>query len=164
VELLPVSLLLFGMFMLSMLGSFLQHRYYLRVVNDLARQFRRSGYALASGRSKGRTRGAIAVLVVRRDDPDVIERAVIMQGRTVFARFRERPELAGRVSETRLAACSPTMRRAVKDALQRGRSAAEGEPTDPVGAAANEIGLDGRAAGYGEPGHPASALSRSFGR
>lgn len=126
-ELLPLSLLLFAMFTLSMVSSYLQHRYYLRVVNDLARQYHRSGYVLASGRCKGRMRGAIAVLVVRRDDPDVIERAMVMQGRTVLARFRERPECAGRASEGSLAACSPTMRRALDDALQRGRAMASRE-------------------------------------
>lgn len=131
-KLLWLSLLLFGMFTLSMLASYLQHRYYLRVVNDLARQFHRSGYALASGRCKGRSRGAIAVLVVRRDDPDVIERAMVMQGRTVFARFRERPELVGRASETSLAACSPTIRRAINDALQRGRTVAAGAQAGPA--------------------------------
>lgn len=122
--LLPLSLLLLAMFTASMVASYFQHKYYLRIVNDLARQYHRNGYVLASGRCKGRTRGAIAVVVVRRDDPDVIERALVMQGRTVFARFRERPEFAGRAREASLAACSPTMRRAVDDALQRGRAIA----------------------------------------
>lgn len=123
-QLLQLSILLFAMFTLSMVASYFQHRYYLRVVNDLARQYHRSGYVLASGRCKGRTRGAIAILVVRRDDPGVIERAMVMQGRTVLARFRERPEFAHGARGTGLAACSPTARRAVDDALQRGRAIA----------------------------------------
>lgn len=155
-KLLWLSLLLFGMFTLSMLASYFQHRYYLRVVNDLARQFHRSGFALASGRCKGKSRGAIAILVVRRDDPDVIERAMIMQGRTVFARFRERPELAGRASEATLAACSTTVRRAVDDALQRGHRVAAGQQPGPaVGAERTDPQRPG-------PQKRESALSRSL--
>jgi glucitol operon activator protein len=137
-KLLWVSLLLFGMFTLSMLASYLQHRYYLRVVNELARRYSRSGYALASGRCKGKARGAIAVVVIRRDDPDVIEHAMVMQGRTVFARFKQRPELAGRVSQARLAGYSATVRRAIEDALQRGRTVAAREQEQDAPAAAVE--------------------------
>lgn len=159
-KLLWLSLLLFGMFTLSMLASYFQHRYYLRVVNDLARQFHRSGFALASGRCKGRSRGAIAILVVRRDDPDVIERAMIMQGRTVFARFRERPELAGRASAATLAACSQTVRRAVDDALQRGRRVAAVQQPDPA-AGAERPGPQ-RPGPNQEPALSKPALSRSL--
>lgn len=128
---LPVALLLFGMFILSSLVSYQQHRYYLRVVNRLAADYRRSGYALASGRAKGKTRGAVAILVVRRDEPDFIERAMVMQGATVFARFRERPELAGRATEDVLGRCPAAVRRAVADALERGRAVAAGQQAVP---------------------------------
>lgn len=123
-NLLPLTLLLLGVFSLSMLASYLQHRYYLRVVNTLARDYRRSGYVLATGRRKGRLRGAVAVLVVRRDDPGWIERVMVMCGSTVVARFRERPDLTGRADDARLAACRPVVRGAVEDALRRARDVA----------------------------------------
>lgn len=133
-ELLPVSLLLLAVFVLSMAGSHLQHRYYLRTVNTLARDYRRSGYALASGRKKGRLRGAIAVIVVRRDDTSVVERILVMEGSTLFARFRDRPELTGRLDADALANCSPTVRGAVEDALGRAKALA----ARPAGASAPE--------------------------
>lgn len=125
-KLLPLSLLLLAVFMLSMGGSYLQHRYYQRVVNRLAVDFKDKAYALASGRHKGRLRGAVAVLVVRRDNPSDVQRAVVMSGATLFARFRERPEIHGTVTSETLAGQTKAVRLAVLDALGRGRQAARG--------------------------------------
>lgn len=123
-KLLPLTLLFLAVLMLSMLGSFLQHRYYLKLVNSLAGEYRSSEYVLASGLRKGRMRGAIAVLVLRRDNVDVIEKAMVMSGATLLARFHERTELTGRIDESRLAGCKPAVRGAIEDALARGRRAA----------------------------------------
>lgn len=125
-KLLPLTILLLAVFMLSMGGSYLQHRYYLRVVNRLAGEFKDKAYALASGRHKGRLRGAVAVLVVRRDNPRDVQRAMVMSGATLFARFRERPEIHGTVTPELLARQSKAVRLAVEDALGRGRQAARG--------------------------------------
>lgn len=120
-SLLPITLLLLAMFGLSMAGSYLQHRYYQRQVNELAAQYRDGAYALASGRHKGKLRGAVALLVVRRDDPNDVRRAVVMSGSTLFARFRERPDIQGTTTETQLAGQPKAVRLAVLDALDRGR-------------------------------------------
>ena len=127
-NLLALTLLLLAVFALSMGGSYLQHRYYLRVVNDLARQFKDRRYVLASGRHKGRLRGAVAVLVVHREQPDQVERAVVMSGSTMFAKFRDRSQIHGHITPESLAQESKAVRMAVLDALTRGHAAAAGGP------------------------------------
>lgn len=123
-KLLPVTLLLLAVFALSMLGSYLQHRYYLRTVNALARDYRSGEYVLASGLRKGRTRGTIAILVLSRENPAVIEKALLMSGRTVFARFHDRPDLTGLAGAARLSDQPKAIQAAVADAMARGRRAA----------------------------------------
>lgn len=127
-NLLALTVLLLAVFALSMGGSYLQHRYYLRVVNELAREFKDRRFVLASGRHKGRLRGAVAVLVVHREQPDEVERAVVMSGSTMFAKFRERPHIRGRITPDALAPEAKAVRLAVLDALTRGRTAAAGGP------------------------------------
>lgn len=129
-QLLPLTLFLLGAFLLSMAGSHFQHRYYLRTVNELAREYGRSGYALVSGIRRGRLRGAVAVLVLRRGEADVVEEALIMSGATLLARFRPHPELTGRVTEETLAGCHRTVRGAMRDALERGRKLEHGGSPD----------------------------------
>jgi DNA-binding transcriptional regulator of glucitol operon len=93
-EYLPLTLLLLGTLLLTMTFAHLQHRYYLRAVNHLAAEHRGPGMALVSGISRGRLRGAVAILVVRRDS-DTIERALVMEGSSILARFREQTALHG---------------------------------------------------------------------
>lgn len=117
-EFLPLSLLLLGGFMASMAASALQHRYYMRAVNRLAGQEHRAGLTLVSGRVTGRFRGAVVLLLVRRND-EVVERALVMQGASVLARFREHPPLTGPLASAATRASSAAMARAVEDARDR---------------------------------------------
>jgi glucitol operon activator protein len=73
---------------------------------------------LVSGRGKGRLRGAIVVLVLRKHD-EVIRAAAVMEGATVFARFKERPAWVGRCARDDLPGCSPRVAKAVADARAR---------------------------------------------
>lgn len=126
-KILPLTLVVLAVLMLSMTGSYFQHRYYLRIVNDLAATYGRAGYVLASGIRKSRWRGAIAVLVLRRDDTCIAERVMVMEGTTLFARFREHPELVGRLDADATGRCSPAVRGAVEDAMARGARIAHPE-------------------------------------
>lgn len=126
-----LTLVLLAVLTFSTAGSYLQHRYYLRVVDRLAKQYGGSGYALVSGIRKGRLRGAVAVLVLSRGSADRVERAMVMEGTTLFARFRDRADLTGLLTEGQLATCRPTVRGAVQDAMARGRKVpvlAQGDP------------------------------------
>gem|GEM_PF-1222213 len=118
-EYLPLTLLLLGALLLTMAFAHLQHRYYLRVVNHLAAAHRGPGRVLVSGISRGRLRGAVAILVVRRGD-DVIERALVMEGSSILARFREQAVLRDQplaaIAEIPL---SKPVRRAMDDAVRR---------------------------------------------
>jgi len=119
-DLLSVSLLLLVGFVASMAASALQHRYYLRTVNRLAAAEHRAGLILVSGRATGRLRGAVVLLLVRRADA-VVEQAQVMQGASVFARFRTRPPLTGPLATASARASSPAVSRAVEDARDRYR-------------------------------------------
>jgi glucitol operon activator protein len=113
------GLLLLG-FAVMIAASWGQQLYYLRTVNGLAAGERRPGRMLVSGRCKGRLRGAVALLVIRQAD-DTIERALVMEGSTVFARFTERPGLTGPVDEVDSAAASAAARTAVRNAVDQYR-------------------------------------------
>jgi len=119
-EQLPLALLLLGAFVVSMASSLWQHRYYMRTVNRLTAEEHRAGVTLVSGRATGRLRGAVVLLLVRQSD-QVVERALVMQGGSVLARFRERPELCGRLRTASSRAASPAAARAVEDARDRYR-------------------------------------------
>src|SRR3954449_3005162 len=71
-------------------SALLQHKYYARTVRRLASAHNEPGCAIVSGRAKGRRRGAIAVLVLGREDQR-IRGAAVMQGGSVFPRFKDRP-------------------------------------------------------------------------
>ncbi|MEV6379617.1 transcriptional regulator GutM [Streptomyces sp. NPDC051773] len=128
-EYLPLALLLLGGFVLSLLASLAQHRYYMRTVNKLAAEEHRSGVTLVSGRATGRLRGAVVLLLVRRSD-SVVERALVMQGASVLARFRERPQLTGKLSTVSSRAGSAAVARAVEDARDRYRRMQSGATVD----------------------------------
>lgn len=111
-----VLVLLLGAFVVAGLLSYRQHLGYQQAVNDLATEENRSGVLLVSGRAKGWRRGAIVLLVVDRRRGTVL-RARVMEGASVFARFRERPELAGPVEAAEDRAGSPALAKAVHEAL-----------------------------------------------
>ena len=106
---------LFAMLSLTALGALAQHKYYVRTVRRLAREHDKPGCVLVSGRAKSRFRGAIAVLVLRRDD-EVIEGAAVMEGASVLARFKDRTDWVGRPASGTLPRCSPRMATAVTEA------------------------------------------------
>lgn len=107
---------LLGVFVVAGLLGYRQHLSYQRAVNELADQENRGGVLLVSGRSKGWRRGAIALLVIDRRRGRVL-RAQAMEGASVFARFRERPELAGPVDAVEERAGSPALAKAVREAV-----------------------------------------------
>ena len=108
--------LLLGGFVVAGLLSYRQHLGYQRAVNELATDENRSGILLVSGRAKGWRRGAIALLVIDRRRGRVL-RARVLEGASVFARFRERPELAGSVEGAESRAGSKALAKAVHEAL-----------------------------------------------
>ena len=108
-------LLLFLAMSLTAASGLAQHRYYTRTVRRLAREHDEPGCMLVSGRGKGRVRGAIAVLVLNRHD-EVIRAAAVMEGATVLARFKERPDWVGLAAGDDLPRCSPRLAKAVADA------------------------------------------------
>lgn len=109
-----------AVFGLAMLLGWFQHRAYRTTVDRVAAQEHRPGVALVSGRAKGVLRGAVAILVVDRGAQRVV-RALVMEGASVFARFREAPELVGPVASAADRARSAARRKAVADALDRSR-------------------------------------------
>ena len=104
--------------LLTGVSAFAQHKYYARTVRRLALAHDEPGCVLVSGRAKGRMRGAIAVLVLRTRD-EQIKAATVMEGSTVFARFRERPDWVGLSARDPLPGCSPRLAEAVADARTR---------------------------------------------
>lgn len=126
-DLLSLSLLLLAGFVASMAAGGLQHRYYLRTVNRVAAEEHRAGVTLVSGRATGRLRGAVVLLLVRRDD-DVVERALVMQGASVLARFRTRAALTGPLATAPARASSAATSRAVEDARDRYHRLLTGAP------------------------------------
>lgn len=108
--------LLLGAFVVAGLLTYRQHMGYQRAVNELASAENRSGVLLVSGRAKGWRRGAIVLLVIDRRRGRVL-RARAMEGASVFAKFRERPELAGTVEAAEERAGSTALAKAVHEAL-----------------------------------------------
>lgn len=112
------AVVLFVALSLTAVSAFAQHSYYVRTVRRLAGAHNRPGCVLVSGRAKSRLRGAIAVLVLRTTD-GVIEAASVMEGSSVLARFRDRPDWVGLAARGTLPRCSPRMAAAVEDACGR---------------------------------------------
>jgi glucitol operon activator protein len=111
-------LLVFLVMALTAVGGIAQHRYYTRTVGRLAREHDEPGCVLVSGRGKGRLRGAIVVLVLRKHD-EVIRAAAVMEGATVLARFKERPDWLGLSARDALPGCSRPVAKAIADARTR---------------------------------------------
>jgi glucitol operon activator protein len=105
-----------GVFVVAGLLTYRQHLGYQRAVNELATEENRSGVLLVSGRAKGWRRGAVVLLVIDRRRGQVL-RARAMEGASVFATFRERPELAGPVAAVEERAGSSVLAKAVHEAV-----------------------------------------------
>jgi len=108
-------LLLFAAMSLTAVSALAQHKYYTRTVRRLAREHDNPGYVLVSGRGKGRVRGAITVLVLDKQT-EIIRAAAVMEGATVLARFKQRPDWVGLSARDDLPRCSPRLAKAVADA------------------------------------------------
>lgn len=128
---LPLTLVLLGGFILSMLMSYMQHLYYQRTLNEMARSYKSSKYVLASGIHKGKFRGAIAILVVERNDPTNVRDVRVMKGATILARFKRLTALTGPLDETVLDKQGKATRRAFSDALERAKRVAADSVADP---------------------------------
>ena len=101
--------------LLTATSGLAQHKYYTRTVRRLAREHDEPGCVLVSGRGKSRFRGAIAVLVLRKDD-EQIQAAAVMEGASVLARFKDRADWVGLSARNPLPGCSPRLVAAVADA------------------------------------------------
>jgi glucitol operon activator protein len=77
---------------LQIVGTYFQMRHYREVLAGITRE-EGEGY-VGVGNAKARFgKGVILILVVGEDD--VVRRALRMRGMTIFARFKEAPELVG---------------------------------------------------------------------
>lgn len=103
---------------LTAVSALAQHKYYARTVRRLAGEHNRPDCVLVSGRGKSRFRGAIAVLVLRKND-EQIQAAAVMEGATVLARFVVRRDWVGLSARDTLPGCSPRVAAAVADARTR---------------------------------------------
>jgi len=115
---LPFFLIVLAGVTLTAASAFAQHKYYARTIRRLAAAHDEPGCVLVSGRGKGRIRGAVVVLVLRAAD-EQIKAAAVMEGATVFTRFRDRPEWVGLSARDPLPDASPRLQIAVADARTR---------------------------------------------
>jgi glucitol operon activator protein len=104
-----------GLMSLTGISAIAQHKYYARVVKRLAREHNEPGCMLVTGRGKSRLRGAIVVLVLRKQD-EVIKAAAVMEGASVLARFKDRSEWVGLSARDPLPGSSPRVAAAVAEA------------------------------------------------
>jgi DNA-binding transcriptional regulator of glucitol operon len=111
-------LLIVAAVLLTATSGLAQHKYYTRTVRRLAREHDEPGCVLVSGRGKSRFRGAIAVLVLRKHD-EQIQAAAVMEGASVLARFKDRPDWIGLPARDPLPGCSSRLVAAVADARSR---------------------------------------------
>lgn len=103
---------------LTGISAIAQHKYYARTVKRLAREHDEPGHVLVTGRGRSRFRGAIVVLVLRTQD-EVIKAARVMEGASVLARFKNRPDWVGRSARDPLPAASPRVADAVAEARRQ---------------------------------------------
>ncbi|HLU60112.1 MAG TPA: transcriptional regulator GutM [Pseudonocardia sp.] len=113
-----VFVLVVAIMSLTGISAIAQHKYYARTVRRLAREHDEPGHVLVTGRGKSRFRGAIVVLVLRAGD-EVIKAAMVLEGASVLARFKPRPDWVGRSAREPLPGASPRVAAAVAEARSR---------------------------------------------
>jgi len=87
------ALLVLGvLWALQSLGTYLQMRHYRRVLGDITTRWA-DGYVGVGVAKASFGRGVIAMLVVGADD--LVREALVMEGRSVFAKFVPLPDLTG---------------------------------------------------------------------
>ncbi len=109
--------ILISALVLGIVLSYWQNRVYLRHINEMARAHSGSDLKLVSGRSKGRLRGAVVVLVVDPTDRTIVA-ASSMVGSTIFSRFHPAPDLCGPMATVAERTTSKHLQKAAEDALQ----------------------------------------------
>ncbi len=77
---------------LQIVGTYFQMRHYRRVLGGITRE-ETEGYVGVGNAKAQFGKGVILILVV--DENDVVKRALRMRGMTIFARFKEAPDLVG---------------------------------------------------------------------
>lgn len=110
--------LLMTAMLVAMVLSLFQARAYNRELNRASQDSRGAEDILISGRHRSFRGGAVVVLVIDRARNEIV-RASSLRGFTVFARFRDRPQLLGPVENAEERAQGRAERHAMADALSR---------------------------------------------
>ena len=90
-------LTLVGAWALQALGTFVQMRHFSATMGNVAQQWP-DGYVGAGNAKTTFGAGLILLLVVSPDR--IVRRALVMRGRTIFARFSRMPDLEGKALDT----------------------------------------------------------------
>jgi glucitol operon activator protein len=87
-----VILLLALAWILQIIGTYFQMRHYREVLSGITRE---GGEGFVGVGNAKATFGKGVILILVSDGNDVVSRALRMRGMTIFARFKEAPDLAG---------------------------------------------------------------------
>ena len=87
-----VILLLALAWILQIIGTYFQMRHYREVLRGITRE---GGEGFVGVGNAKATFGKGVILILVSDGNDVVRRALRMRGMTIFARFKEAPDLAG---------------------------------------------------------------------
>lgn len=113
------AIVLIAALMLNAVLSYLQVRVYDKVTRRLANDFGgNADFVLVSGRAKGLFRGAVVVLVIDTASARVLA-AEAMEGVSVMAKFRVRPDLLGPVATLTERARGKRLTKAAEGALEQ---------------------------------------------
>ena len=113
------AIVLIAALMLNAVLSYLQVRVYDKVTRRLANDFGgNADFVLVSGRAKGLFRGAVLVLVIDSASGRVLA-AEAMEGVSVMAKFRVRPDLLGPVATLTVRTKGKRMTKAAEGALEQ---------------------------------------------
>jgi|GEM_PF-5660165 len=132
------TLLLLGALIVSLLLSYRQHKYYAKTVTRFIRTEATPNSVVVSGIHRGRARGAIAVLLI---DPDkrIVIGARVMEGSSIFARFKEVEVLRGmKLDNVSSLSLSKAANGAVLDAVRRFNQMQEEHISELVGSTTNQ--------------------------
>jgi glucitol operon activator protein len=85
---------------LQIVGTYFQMRHYRELLGEITRE---GGEGFVGVGNAKATFGKGVILILVADENDVVKRALRMRGMTIFARFKEAPDLAGmRLDELRI--------------------------------------------------------------
>lgn len=109
--------ILVGALVLGIVLSLWQNRAYLNEINKMAKAHAGKDLKLVSGRSKGRLRGAVVVLLVDPNTRNIVA-ASSMVGSTIFSRLHSAPELCGDLATVADRATDKHMKKAAESAFE----------------------------------------------